>query len=100
MNYPTNSATSHDEFMSALLMNVHNSPSGAAALANNYPQGFAYTPASFAIEHSEDNGDPVKWVADNFDELLNKYADQWVVVRNAHILVHASDLPGTIAHGG
>ncbi len=91
MNYPTNSAMSHDEFITALLMNVHNS-SGEAA-ANSYPQGFAYVPPPFAIEHAEENDDPVKWVADNLSELLNKYADNWVVVKNAHILVHATNLP-------
>jgi hypothetical protein len=91
MSYPTSSAMSHDEFLGALLMNVHNS-SGEAA-AKGYPQGFAYVPRPFTIQHTDENDDPVKWVADNLSELLSKFADNWVVVKNAHVLVHASNLP-------
>ena len=93
MNYPSNGAASRDSLVNPLLLNVQPLSSEAAGLANNYPQDFAYVPSSFTTQCSEANDDPVKWVADNLNELLNKYEDSWVVVKNGHILIHASDLP-------
>ena len=39
--------------------------------------------------------DPLKWVADNLDELLKKYPDKWIMVKNNQVLSH-SDNPSDL----
>jgi hypothetical protein len=93
MNYPTNSAVSRDEFISALLMTIPNAAaSEPAGPTYSWPPYSGYQ--SPRARPAPGRNDPLKWVSANWEVVNRQFPNQWIVVQKDTVVAHSETVSG------